>query len=136
MSGFHIEGLEELQEKISTIKNKAPDRIIEQLDTQGKKLRKAIKANTPVGISKRKKLKNSFKLKPVERTNGGFSKGLHSNALHYHLIERGHKGVTPGGKQIGWVSGTFFLEKTTLAMETPMMIDMRKWLDELFVELR
>lgn len=136
MSSFEVKGLEEFQRKLKTVEKKAPDRIRDQLDKQGKNLRKGIRENTPVGISKRKKLINSFKLNEVEKSNGGYSKGLRSNAPHFHLVERGHRLVDKNGKTIGKVDGLFFLEKTTTQMETPIMLDMKSWLDKLFEELK
>lgn len=136
MGDFEIKGLEEFQEKLITVQKKAPDRIIENLDKQGENLRKEIRKNTPVGTSKRKKLKNSFKLNEVEKVNGGYSKGLRSNAPHFHLIERGHRVVNKKGETVDKVDGLFFLEKTTMQMEEPIMNDMKKWLDKLFEELK
>ena len=37
MADFKIEGLEEFQEKLKTIEKKAPDRILDKLDDEGKK---------------------------------------------------------------------------------------------------
>ena len=38
MADFKVEGAEEFQKKLKTIEKKAPDRILDKLDEDGKKL--------------------------------------------------------------------------------------------------
>lgn len=132
MADFKIDGLEEFQEKLKTIERNAPDRILEKLDDEGKKLRKAARDNTP---KKTGKLRRGYKLLPVEKIKGGYQKGLTNTSPHFHLVERGHRKVTPGGKEIGFVPGKFYLEKTVKQEEEPLMNELENWLDELFKEL-
>lgn len=133
MADFKIEGLEEFQEKLKLIEKKAPDRILDKLDEEGKKLRIAARKNTRKG---RGKLAKSYKLLDVEKIQGGWQKGLTNTAPHFHLVEKGHRKVTPGGKEIGWTDGLFMLEKTVKEQEEPTMKELQDWLDELFKELK
>ena len=133
MADFKIEGLEEFQEKLKTIEKKAPDRIIDKLDDEGKKLRKEARANTPRVTGK---LRKGYKLLPVEKIQGGYQKGLYNNYPTFHLVEKGHRKVSPSGKELGWTDGLFMLEKTVKEQEEPIMGELQKWLDELFNELK
>lgn len=134
MGDFKIEGLEEFQEKLRTIEKKAPDRILDKLDDEGKKLRTASRMNTPKG--KTGNLRKGYKLLPVEKIQGGYQKGITNTSPHFHLVERGHRKVTPGGKEIGFVPGKFYLEKTVKQEEEPLMNELENWLNTLFKELK
>jgi hypothetical protein len=133
MADFKMEGLEEFQEKLKTIEKKAPDRIIEKLDEEGKKLRVAARDNTPKVTGR---LRKSYKLLPVEKIQGGYQKGMTNTAPHFHLVEKGHRKVSKSGKELGWTEGLFMLEKTVKEQEEPIMEELQEWLDELFNELK
>lgn len=134
MGDFKIEGLEEFQEKIRTIEKKAPDRILDKLDDEGKKLRVALRNNTPKG--KTGNLRKGIRLLPVEKIKDGYQKGITNKSPHYHLVERGHRKVSKTGKEIGFVPGKFYLEKTVKQEEDPLMNELDNWLNELFKELK
>lgn len=138
-NNFEIKGLEEFQKKIQTIEKKAPDRILNELDRQGNKLRKAMRENSPVSDRNkpnRKRIKYSYKLDPVKKVGGGYSKGLYNKAPHHHLVNNGHRKVTPGGRVIGWTPGLFYIEKTVAQQETIIMSELQSWLSELYGELK
>ncbi len=139
MADFEIEGLEEFKEKLRTIEKKAPDRIINKLDQQGNKLRATAREETPVSDADKpdkKRIKYNYKLKPVEKIKGGYMKGFYNKAPHHHLVNNGHRKVTPGGKEIGWTPGLFYIEKIIAAQQLPIMIELDRWLNELFEELK
>lgn len=133
MSDFKIEGLEEFQEKLKTIERKAPDRILDKLDEEGKKLRKEVRDNTP---KKTGKLRKGYKLTQVEKVQGGYQKGLYNNHPTFHLVEKGHRKVSKSGKELGWTEGLFMLERTVKEQEEPIIEELQEWLDELFNELK
>lgn len=133
MANIRFEGLEEFQEKLKTIERKAPDRIIEKLDEEGKKLRKAARDNTPKITGKTRK---GYKLVPVQKIQGGYQKGIYNDHPTFWLLEHGHRKVSPSGKELGWTEGLFMLEKTVKEQEEPIMGELRDWLDELFNELK
>lgn len=134
---FKIDGLAEFQEKVKLVEKKAPDRILKELDKQGRKLKKAAVANTPVGKGTKRKISKSYKLLKTERVGSGFEKGITNKSPHYHLVERGHNIVRKKGQPpVGYVPGKFFFEKTIQEMEQPMNRDLRAWLDELYKELK
>lgn len=127
-----LEGIDEFQEKLKLVEKKAPDRILDKLDEEGKKLRKQARANTP---KKTGNLRKGYKLTEVEKIHGGYQKGLYNDAPHFHLVEKGHRKVTPSGKEIGWTKGKFYLKKTVEEMEDEVNKELENWLDELFQEL-
>ena len=129
-----IEGVEEFQEKLKTVEEKAPDRIIDELDEEGKKLRKQAMNNTKKG--KTGNLRKGYKLLPVEKIKGGYQKGMTNTAPHFHLVEKGHRKVSKSGKELGWTEGKFYLDRTVKEMEEPITEDLKDWLDELFQELK
>lgn len=133
MADFKVEGLEEFQEKLKLIEKKAPDRILDKLDEEGKKLRVAARDNTPKVTGK---LRKGYKLLPVEKIQGGYQKGLYNNYPTFHLVEKGHRKVSKSGKELGWTEGKFMLEKTVKEQEEPIMEELQEWLDELFNELK
>lgn len=133
MANFKLEGAEEFQKKLKTIEKKAPDRIIDKLDEEGKKLIKQARTNTP---KKTGKLRKGYKLLPVEKIQGGYQKGIYNNYPTFHLVEKGHRKVTQSGKEIGWTDGVFMVEKTVKQEEEPMMEELQEWLDTLFQELK
>ena len=98
MADFKVEGAEEFQKKLKTIEKKAPDRILDKLDEEGKKLKKQAKANTK---KKTGNLRKGYKLLPTEKIQGGYQKGLTNTAPHFHLVEKGHREGIVTGKQIG-----------------------------------
>lgn len=132
MANLRIDGLEEFRHKLRTIERKAPDRILDKLDEEGKKLRKRARANTP---KKTGNLRKGYKLLPVEKVLGGYQKGLTNKSPHFHLVERGHRQVTGDGKEMGWTPGKFYLERTVKELEPQVNMELENWLDELFKEL-
>jgi hypothetical protein len=145
MADFKIEGLEEFQEKLKTIERKAPDRIIDKLDDEGKELRNNIRKNMAKETGS---LRKGVKLLPVEKVRGGWQKPVVNEAPHYHLVEHGHRMVVGGaledgkrnrggtGRVVGWVPGRFYLERTVKEQEEPIMEELENWLEDLFQELK
>ena len=133
MTGLKIQGLEEFQQKLKTIEKKAPDRILNKLDSEGNALIRAVRANTPQGPTGN--LKKGYRLTQVEKIQGGYQKGLYTRAPHFHLVEKGHRKVTPSGKEIGWTPGVFMLERTMNEREEQTVESLRNWLDKLYEEL-
>lgn len=133
MADFEItKDLFKLQDDLKRLEKSAPGKVIEALDKAGKEVRKEVKANTPVGTTKKvngKRLKNRWKLDPTIKENGAYTKKLRSTAPHFHLVERGHKvvprRVTKGRKanrvklksSKSYVPGTYFFEKTMDRLE-------------------
>lgn len=132
-SSLEVKGLDEFQKKIQTIEKKAPDRILKELDRQGNNLRKKMRENTP----KRKgTLQKGYRVTKPEKVAGGYEKGLYNNAPHHHLVNNGHRKVTPGGRVIGWTAGLFYIEKTVAQQEPIIMSELQGWLSELYAELK
>lgn len=132
-SSFEIQGLDEFQEKLRTVEKKAPDRILKELDRQGNKLRRVARKNTPERTGK---LKKGYRLTKAEKAGGGYQKGLYNRAPHHHLVNNGHRKVTPSGRVIGWTAGLFYIEKTVAQHEPIIMSELQSWLSELYTELK
>jgi len=132
MAHLVIKGIGEFQAKLRAVEKRAPDRILDKLDEEGKKLRTAARKNTP---KIRDNLRGGYKLLSAEKIAGGYQKGMTNIAPHFHLVEKGHRQVTPNGKEIGFTPGKFYLEKTVKEREADTAKELENWLDELFKEL-
>lgn len=130
---FKLEGDEEFLEKLRTIEKEAPDRILDKLDDEGKKLRKAARKNTPKISGK---LRKGYKLLPVEKVQGGYRKGITNTTPYFGLVERGHRQVNKYGKTTGFTSGKFYLEKTVKQEEDGVNERLKEWLNTLYKELK
>ena len=129
-----IEGVEEFQEKLKTVEEKAPDGIIDELNHEGKKLKTAAKNNTPK-ISN--DLRKGYKLLPIEKIKGGYQIGMTNTCGYFHLVERGHRRVSRSGKEFKKpVKGKFYLKKTVEEQEEPITEGLKEWLNTLFQELK
>lgn len=136
MSGFEINGMDEFREKLKLVEKKAPDKIINKLNRLGGKLRSAAKENTPKLKPEGTRISESYKLHSVERGSDFYEKGMSNTAPHFHLVEHGHRKVTPGGREVGFVPGQFFLEKTIEEMKEPINSELKRWLNKLYNELK
>lgn len=134
MGDFDIKGLDEFQQKLKTVEKKAPDRILKEMDRQGNSLRRAMRGNTPRG--KTGNLIKGYKTNPVKKTRGGYSKGLYNKAPHHHLVNNGHRKVSPSGKVLGWTPGLFYVEKTVSEQGGIIFSELQQWLAELYSELK
>lgn len=130
---FKIDGVEEFQKAIKTVERKAPDRILDKLDEEGRTFVKAARENTPVGRTG--KLKKGWKTEPVKKIGKGYQKGMRNKAPHHHLVNNGHRQVTESGKVIGWVNGRFYTEETVAQEESGTNRRLEEWLNELYEEL-
>lgn len=130
--GFRLSGDTELQAAFRDVLRKAPDRVEDQLMKMAHKLRKSTRERTP---EKRGRLRRSYRIEEPTRLPDGYKVDLRSKAPHFHLIERGHRKVTPSGRELGFVPGVFMLEQsiTTANAETPE--ELEKWLNKLYKEL-
>ena len=121
---FELNGLTDLQKKLSFVSKNYPDESEKLLTKMGNQFRKEVKKKTPErphGTSK-KKLINSYKVSRVK----GYGKDLYvefrSTSPHFHLVERGHRIVVSGrgrkkrdpGKR---VAGKYMVKRTTLEFE-------------------
>lgn len=132
-NSFEMKGLDEFQKKIKTIEKKAPDRILKELDRQGNRLRRKARENTP---EKSGQLIKGYRLTKSEKSGGGYQKGLYNRAPHHHLVNNGHRKVTPGGRVIGFTAGLFYIEKTIAQQEPIIMSELQGWLSKLYTELK
>lgn len=130
---FEIKGLEEYQEKLKTVRKKAPDRILKELDNKGNQLRRKARANTPKVSGK---LRGGYQLTKAERRGLGYQKGMYNSAPHHHLVNNGHRKVTPGGRVVGWTEGLFYIERTVAEQEPIIMSQLQSWLNVLYAELK
>lgn len=111
---FEFRGLTELQQKITDLSKALPHTAIEQIYLKGvRKMARAIRRKTPVGVGTRKpgSLKKAVKAKLLDRVGNNARNAIvavdRKTAPHAHLVEFGHvlyKGSKKkGGRVIGHV---------------------------------
>lgn len=85
-------GVDELEKAFIRMGKKYDDKVDALLMAQGRVVTNKTKARTPTG--KTKKLKGSWRLKPVKEYGKTKVVRIQSQAPHAHLVEQGHKIVT------------------------------------------
>jgi hypothetical protein len=136
-SGMEIHGLDEFTAQLEEVKKKYPDAAITELQHLGSMLKKKAIEKSPEGKSKDKyKLKKSYHLSQPKQINGTVFLEFRSSSPHFHLIERGHKMVGKGGKELGFIPGVFMVKHSVDEMEKEIPAELEAWLDKLTKELR
>lgn len=130
---LELEGVEELQEKLMQVYKRGPDRIYDRLDKDARKFMRQARKNTPVGPTGN--LKKGYRKEQAVKHGDNFEVGIYNRAPHHHLVNNGHRKVSPSGKVLGWTDGLFYIEKTVSEEAEPMAREQRKWLKELYQEL-
>lgn len=111
--------IEEYTALITKAQRDFPLEAEEALEQGAKKMRRKIRAASPVGRAKHPhKLKNSWKMEMAGTSAPNIEAHIFSTAPHFHLVERGHVMKTSHGKVKGYKQGTHFLEKTVNAEQS------------------
>lgn len=131
-------------EKVKLASKKSPSKIYKGMDKIGRKLRKELKDATPVSkVNKpaKKRLKARWRLSKTEREYNTYETKIRSTAPHYHLVERGHRLVSPytrkgaklkdGGKNLGKVEGQYFAKRVLDQAEPRVDKEIEKLFDEI-----
>lgn len=150
-----IKSLDKLKDKLSALEKKAPGKIYEKYDKLGNDIKKELKSATPDGKDKKKpkkkKLKNSWIAEKTVKEDGVYIKRIRNKAPHFGPVERGHKVVArratvkngrkgeqrrvnlKSGKS--FVSGKFFFKKKMSEIESKIIKQQEKMIDDLFEEV-
>ena len=100
---------------------------------EGTKLRKMVVARAKSAVKKKtgKYFKSIKKGKLyVYGGNGALSIRVYSSAPHSHLIEKGHRIVTPGGVEKGFKPGLHIFENAQKNFENEFYNDIQKLIDD------
>lgn len=145
-------GFDELEKSFNKLINKYPNSADAFLMAQGQAVNKRVKQLTPV---RKKKLRNSWRLKKVKLYKGGTVRVVReqSAASHGHLVEDGHELVSGGKtrergrtlnrvqrsargiKSGGYVEGKHMLEKTMSEAQNRFTGEAQHMLDKLTKDL-
>ena len=142
---LHFVNLDEFMRKLNRVANEYPKTTEKHLRAIGNKLKKAAKANTPVGKTdefikkngKQKKskikLKNAWSGKTVGTSGANLEYQLRSKSKRYHLVERGHFLVFMGKRTNKFVQGKFFFKRTMEEFERSNAVEreMKKMFSEI-----
>lgn len=134
---FRFEGLEELNKKLNVVKDEFPDEAEKVVDKMTNRLRKHVRDKTPKSDKDHKrKLSKSYKKTRAAKQGDEISADFYATAPHFHLIDRGHQWVTPGGKRMGWVPGKFMVKQGVEELNGEATKILDKWADKLLKELK
>lgn len=100
--------LTDLGNMIGEIMQEFPHETENAVKKVGLKVRRKFKEAAPEGATGNLKKKWSGKLGGYY---GDVEYQVSSKSPHFHLVERGHEVVTPGGRRVGFKQGTHFAEK-------------------------
>lgn len=129
--------LEEFTKKVNAIDKTSPDEIYKGMDSIGNKVKKELKAASPVGggrKSLKKRMSERWRASQSVKKHNTYEKGIRNTAPHYHLVERGHR-LVKNGKEIGYVDGQRFTEKALNKIEPEINRDIEKLFDKLVGDL-
>ena len=133
--GFDIRELSKFEKNILKLANDTmPKESKKFLREQGTKLRKET-----VSRAKQKVKKDTGNYhKSIKRGkvynykgNGALAVRVYSSAHHAHLIENGHRQVTPDGKEIGFISGKHVFEESEKTFSNEHFNDTQKFIDNM-----
>lgn len=143
---LHFVNLEDFMRKLNRVANEYPKTTEKHLRAIGNRLKRAAKANTPVGKTdefikksgKQKKskikLKNAWSGKTVGASGASLEYQLRSKSKRYHLVERGHVKVIFGKRTAGFVQGKFFFKRTMEEFERSNAVE--REMKKLFREIQ
>ena len=117
--------------------NKMPRETMKFIRKEGTHLRKVTVKNARSKV--KKKTGNYFKSIKKGRAyiyngNGGSSIRVYSNAPHAHLIEKGHRIVTPGGTEKGFKPGYHVFENSEKEFQNQFYEDIENFIDDVIAK--
>lgn len=135
-----IDGLEELSRDLQSLVAKYPDRAGDLLRKSAREFRKKyvhnVRSNVKHTSGRGKSLTKlgTTKVYPVQGYGTKQYVDIGSTAPHFHLYERGHTMVTPGGRTVGRVEGRKMMERTTNEYNEELPRVAQNMIDELLKE--
>ena len=149
-ANIRFTNLADFMRRLNLVANEYPKTTEKHLRAIGNRLKRAARANTPVGKTDEKykikygknagkmrrskvKLKNTWSGKTVGTAGSELEYQLRSKSKRYHLVERGHYLVFMGKRTNRFVQGKFFFEKTVAEFERSDAIEreMRKMFQDI-----
>ncbi|MGE8080507.1 HK97 gp10 family phage protein [Peribacillus loiseleuriae] len=133
---MEIQGLTEFQRDLMEVaQNRLPREMPKIMRKIGSKARTQVARKARSEVKKvtgnyHKKWKRG---KVFKGSNGETVVRVINSSPHAHLIEEGHRMVTPGGREVGFVPGKKVLEKGMRDFESSGQVDtmLSDWLDGL-----
>jgi len=131
---FDFKELTQYEKKlVDMASNKMPRETMKFIRKEGTQLRKVTVKNARAKV--KKKTGNYFKSIKKGRAyiyqgNGGTSIRVYSNQSHAHLIEKGHRIVTPGGTVKGFKPGYHIFENSEKEFQSQFYNDIENFIDD------
>ncbi|AAO36623.1 hypothetical protein CTC_02127 [Clostridium tetani E88] len=122
---FKFDGLEETMNELKEAEKRVPELSEKALKKGMNKTKKLSKEKTSYNDKGKKHIRNSYKVLPIEYERNGMNIKMTNTAPHFHLEEKGHRIVTPGGIEKGWYEGKHMVERSMEEMEEefPKMLE-------------
>lgn len=135
MASLTFKNLDEYIKAVAATGGNADKKIRKFLNKQGRDFINAAKGNTPYKPGGKRHIRDSYVSKQVVYANKDYSKSITNKAPHHHLVNNGHRKVSPSGKVLGFVSGRKYIEKTTEQHRPKFEAETTAWLNELYKDL-
>lgn len=118
---------------ISIAEKKFPAEVKKFMRVEGNKLRKLILVRAKRDVKKHSgNYIRGIKRGKVYRYEGDQTAiRVYNSAPHAHLIEKGHRQVTKGGKEVGFVKGKLVFEKSRKDFENTFYEDCENFVEDL-----
>lgn len=139
-----FEGMDEFLDAIDTIQQKAPGRLISELERESRQVVSTYKRRVkPHRITGNLEKGIEFNKKDIYVKNGDFESAIKDNlkkAPHFHLVERGHDQVVGGKKDktgvvVGRVDGKFYFEQSLKEEEPRLQKKRERYIERILKEL-
>jgi len=136
---YEIKGLDAFERTLlKTLEVKYPEEVKKKLLELANELKEDVAAKTPLGPGKKaksKRLRYRWKVGKVRKKGKELFIEVRNTAPHAHLVEDGHRIVTPDGVTIGYVEGKHMLLVSTKQLEKRLTPNLQAWLNKLLGEL-
>lgn len=136
--GFNFRDLTKYEQDMLSMSHKILPREVKKfIRKEGTQLKKITVKNARSKV--KKKTGNYFKSIKKGRAyiysgNGGVAIRVYSNVPHAHLIEKGHRIVTPGGTEKGFKPGYHIFDNSRAEFENKFYEDIETLIDDVIAK--
>ena len=136
--GFNFRALTKYEQDMLSMSNRIlPKETKKFIRKEGTQLKKLTVKNAKANVKK----KTGTYFKSIKKGklymyqgNGGTSIRVYSSAPHAHLIEKGHRIVTPGGTEKGFKPGYHIFDNSRAEFENTFYGDIEKLIDNVIAK--
>lgn len=131
MSGFSIDGLDELQKDIQQLVMDYPDETNKQMRKFANEFKEDCNAKMPAEYKEGKRpIPKNWEVKNKQVLRVSIDAEIRNKAPHFHLVENGHNMVVRG-QTVGFVPGKHYAERTREEWKEDFPDKVKDFVDEM-----